>query len=110
MKELALELEPCERLACAIQRCLKDNDFQESRCTVEIDQLILCCQKFPASRNCAFYAPNSRKPTRTYETVQERATRTIKDELAAERAARKEAEAEVERLRQQLERFKRVET
>ncbi|ODV94171.1 hypothetical protein PACTADRAFT_17898 [Pachysolen tannophilus NRRL Y-2460] len=38
--------DPCKSEACAIQDCLKQNNYNESRCTVLIDQLYACCSKF----------------------------------------------------------------
>ncbi|XP_027851874.1 cx9C motif-containing protein 4 [Aphis gossypii] len=40
--------DPCKKLACAIQKCLSENDFQESRCTKHIDNLLECCKKYHA--------------------------------------------------------------
>ncbi|XP_050439475.1 cx9C motif-containing protein 4 [Adelges cooleyi] len=38
--------DPCKSLACAIQKCLSENDFQESRCTKQIQNLRECCKTF----------------------------------------------------------------
>ncbi|OBA14004.1 uncharacterized protein OGAPODRAFT_103731 [Ogataea polymorpha] len=38
--------DPCKPQACAIQDCLKANNYNESRCTKLIDQLYECCTKF----------------------------------------------------------------
>ncbi|XP_060844765.1 cx9C motif-containing protein 4 [Rhopalosiphum padi] len=38
--------DPCKKLACAIQKCLSENDFQESRCTKHINNLLECCKKY----------------------------------------------------------------
>ena len=35
----------CQSEACAIQTCLKKNDYQESRCKDVIQQMINCCQE-----------------------------------------------------------------
>lgn len=38
--------DPCKPQACAIQGCLKRNNYDESKCTKYIDQLYACCQQF----------------------------------------------------------------
>ncbi|CDR40130.1 CYFA0S04e04236g1_1 [Cyberlindnera fabianii] len=38
--------DPCKAEACAIQDCLKQWNYNESRCTKVIDQLYACCTKF----------------------------------------------------------------
>eukprot|EP00963_Diacronema_lutheri_P011534 scaffold1401_cov330-Pavlova_lutheri.AAC.122 len=35
---------PCEKAACAIQKCLKDNSFQEEACLQEVRRLQDCCK------------------------------------------------------------------
>ncbi|CAI5533782.1 unnamed protein product [Closterium sp. Naga37s-1] len=39
------ELKGCKPRACAIQSCLKRNDYQSSRCTSPIRLLHECCMK-----------------------------------------------------------------
>ncbi|OBZ81912.1 Cx9C motif-containing protein 4, mitochondrial [Choanephora cucurbitarum] len=38
-----LEAPPCQKFACAIQDCLNKNDYQESRCKRQIEDLRKCC-------------------------------------------------------------------
>ncbi|GMM33403.1 Cmc4 protein [Saccharomycopsis crataegensis] len=38
--------DPCKPQACAIQDCLKQNNYNESKCTQAIDQLYACCSNF----------------------------------------------------------------
>lgn len=38
---------PCEKAACAIQKCLKSNNFQEEACVQEVRRLQDCCKKLP---------------------------------------------------------------
>ncbi|CAI7880794.1 unnamed protein product [Closterium sp. NIES-53] len=40
-----VELKGCKPRACAIQSCLKRNDYQPSRCTSPIRRLRECCMK-----------------------------------------------------------------
>ena len=35
--------DPCQRQACAIQECLKKNNFQEEKCQHIIQLMIDCC-------------------------------------------------------------------
>ncbi|OMH85158.1 Cx9C motif-containing protein 4, mitochondrial [Zancudomyces culisetae] len=37
------KLQPCKEFACAIQDCLRKNDFQEEECTEQILKLAKCC-------------------------------------------------------------------
>lgn len=36
----------CKAEACAIQNCLRSNNYNESRCDQVIDELYRCCAKF----------------------------------------------------------------
>ncbi|RZF40382.1 hypothetical protein LSTR_LSTR008812 [Laodelphax striatellus] len=46
--------DPCKKFACEIQRCLKENDFQESRCLHCIENLRKCCVTWkPHSISCS---------------------------------------------------------
>lgn len=38
--------DPCKKFACAIQRCLVENDFQEVRCDKVFEAMRQCCIKF----------------------------------------------------------------
>ncbi|MCH0629535.1 hypothetical protein JNB11_06140 [Kocuria palustris] len=38
--------DPCLPQACAIQRCLEKNGYNESKCSKVIDALYLCCKTF----------------------------------------------------------------
>ncbi|XP_025422559.1 cx9C motif-containing protein 4-like isoform X3 [Sipha flava] len=54
--------DPCKKLACTIQKCLSENDFQESRCIKQIDNLRECCRKFHEfSLVCSGMKPKSTK-------------------------------------------------
>ncbi|CAG9461494.1 unnamed protein product [Pedinophyceae sp. YPF-701] len=106
MPRADLLVEPCQRRACELQRCLQGNDFQESRCELEINKLIHCCEHYPTSTNCAFYAPDTRKATKQYETVRERQERQFREGLEKEKALREKSEAEVRELKAELERYR----
>jgi len=46
--------DPCKVHACAIQKCLKENDFQEDKCKQFIEYLRQCCVKWGAeSTSCS---------------------------------------------------------
>ena len=36
----------CQTYACAIQDCLKENGYNESKCTSAINELYKCCREF----------------------------------------------------------------
>lgn len=36
----------CKPYACAIQNCLQNNGYNESKCTKVIDELYKCCREF----------------------------------------------------------------
>ena len=36
--------DPCQRQACAIQDCLKKNNFQEEKCHEELQLMLECCK------------------------------------------------------------------
>lgn len=37
--------EPCQKQACAIQSCLKANNYQEEKCLEAIEAMKNCCAK-----------------------------------------------------------------
>ena len=37
--------EPCQRFACAIQTCLKSNNYDETKCQKAIEDMKKCCDK-----------------------------------------------------------------
>ncbi|XP_075211344.1 cx9C motif-containing protein 4 isoform X2 [Lycorma delicatula] len=43
-----MKKDPCKRFACDIQKCLKENSFQEERCVKWIEYLRECCVKWKA--------------------------------------------------------------
>ncbi|GAA5888918.1 hypothetical protein JCM6882_002905 [Rhodosporidiobolus microsporus] len=42
----ATDEEPCHKEACAIQNCLMNNSYQESRCQTQLLKLWRCCEEF----------------------------------------------------------------
>uniref|UniRef100_A0A6M2DQM5 Cx9C motif-containing protein 4 n=1 Tax=Xenopsylla cheopis TaxID=163159 RepID=A0A6M2DQM5_XENCH len=38
--------DPCKANACMIQKCLNENNYQESACTEVIELMRLCCVKW----------------------------------------------------------------
>lgn len=36
--------EPCKKYACAIQDCLRQNNYQESKCLEAIEAMKKCCR------------------------------------------------------------------
>lgn len=41
-----MKKDPCKPFACNIQKCLKENNFQESKCQEFIEYLRECCKKW----------------------------------------------------------------
>ncbi|XP_043476095.1 cx9C motif-containing protein 4 [Leptopilina heterotoma] len=39
------ETDPCKKIACKLQTCLKENVYQPSRCEKIIEELRQCCMK-----------------------------------------------------------------
>ncbi|VVD01135.1 unnamed protein product [Leptidea sinapis] len=49
--------DPCKKLACEIQRCLVENNFQEVRCSPVFEAMRQCCMKHkPISLVCDGYS------------------------------------------------------
>ncbi|KAL6436921.1 hypothetical protein ACFW04_004931 [Cataglyphis niger] len=38
-------VDPCKQLACKLQKCLKDNVYQPSRCQEILEEIRKCCIK-----------------------------------------------------------------
>ncbi|XP_040261460.1 cx9C motif-containing protein 4 [Bufo bufo] len=47
--------DPCQKEACAIQKCLQLNHYRESNCAQEIQAMRICCSKLttPQSICCS---------------------------------------------------------
>ncbi|XP_066437119.1 cx9C motif-containing protein 4 [Eleutherodactylus coqui] len=43
--------DPCQKAACAIQKCLQLNSYKESSCEREIAAMRMCCSKLVAGRS-----------------------------------------------------------
>ena len=39
------KVEPCQKFACAIQTCLKANNYQEDKCKEAIEAMKKCCSE-----------------------------------------------------------------
>ena len=35
--------DPCQKYACELQVCLKNNNFQENKCQNALERLVKCC-------------------------------------------------------------------
>ncbi|KAL9913270.1 cx9C motif-containing protein 4 [Glossina fuscipes] len=44
--------DPCKKNACRIQACLKENNYQESKCLDVLEQMRLCCVKWHRESLC----------------------------------------------------------
>ncbi|XP_075429219.1 cx9C motif-containing protein 4 [Ascaphus truei] len=43
--------DPCQRQACAIQRCLQAHSYMERMCEAELQAMHLCCSKYTAQQS-----------------------------------------------------------
>lgn len=41
-----MKKDPCQKQACDIQYCLQKNNYQEAKCTREVQALVDCCRKW----------------------------------------------------------------
>ena len=48
------EKEPCQRFACAIQVCLKNNNFDDTKCQAAIEDMRKCCEKLEKQQIYSF--------------------------------------------------------
>ncbi|ESO83794.1 hypothetical protein LOTGIDRAFT_132754 [Lottia gigantea] len=44
--------DPCQKQACAIQKCLQANNYQESKCESVLEDMKKCCEKFGKLSGC----------------------------------------------------------
>nr|XP_020465904.1 cx9C motif-containing protein 4 [Monopterus albus] len=54
--------DPCQKQACAIQKCLQANKYMESMCEDVIKEMRRCCERHAENSNCCSGFKNS-KPT-----------------------------------------------
>ncbi|XP_021931521.1 cx9C motif-containing protein 4 [Zootermopsis nevadensis] len=51
---MLMKKDPCKPSACSIQKCLKENNYQEASCQQFIELLKECCRKWgSASISCS---------------------------------------------------------
>lgn len=50
---------PCQRHACALQKCLAANNYQAARCGHCVEALRACCTANPGGPNCAALPPTT---------------------------------------------------
>lgn len=44
--------DPCQKQACAIQKCLQANNYKEEACTSFIKEMLKCCEKWKTMSGC----------------------------------------------------------
>ncbi|XP_032596835.1 cx9C motif-containing protein 4 [Drosophila grimshawi] len=44
--------DPCKLYACRIQSCLRENNYQEDRCTEVLEEMRICCLKWHKKSLC----------------------------------------------------------
>lgn len=65
--------DPCKKFACAIQKCLSEQSYQEVRCKHVFEEMRQCCLRYkPVSLVCEGYdlaprefAPETDRPSKT---------------------------------------------
>mmetsp|Transcript_30539 Transcript_30539/g.72716 ORF Transcript_30539/g.72716 Transcript_30539/m.72716 type:complete len:80 (-) Transcript_30539:1486-1725(-) len=60
--------EPCQHLACKLQKCLASGGYQISNCEHIIERLRECCTKHPESVNCAALPKTSQSESENRES------------------------------------------
>ncbi|XP_025994516.1 cx9C motif-containing protein 4 isoform X2 [Solenopsis invicta] len=53
--------DPCKQIACKLQKCLKDNVYQPSRCQEVLEEIRQCCLKH-SSNSTVCDGINTSKP------------------------------------------------
>ncbi|XP_055309540.1 cx9C motif-containing protein 4 [Sitodiplosis mosellana] len=44
--------DPCKKNACLIQKCLKENNYQESACVEVLELMRECCRQYKGQSIC----------------------------------------------------------
>lgn len=45
-------VDPCQKEACAIQKCLQEHNYQEDACVKFIKEMLKCCEKWREMSGC----------------------------------------------------------
>ncbi|KAL3846577.1 hypothetical protein ACJMK2_017553 [Sinanodonta woodiana] len=52
MVKKRLELDPCQKEACEIQKCLQAHNYKESACKDVLEAMRKCCENFRSDSKC----------------------------------------------------------
>lgn len=47
-----MKADPCQKQACAIQKCLQEHNYQEEACVKFIEEMHKCCDKWKDMSGC----------------------------------------------------------
>ncbi|GAB6020793.1 hypothetical protein CHUAL_003453 [Chamberlinius hualienensis] len=66
--------DPCQKEACAIQKCLQVHNYVESECSKELDKMLQCCKVWNDQSGCCsgFMKEVKRPPSSSASEVEER--------------------------------------
>ncbi|XP_072286872.1 cx9C motif-containing protein 4 [Pyxicephalus adspersus] len=53
--------DPCQRAACAIQKCLQANNYKEGQCQSELQEMRICCSKLMNQKSVCCSGFNSQQ-------------------------------------------------
>ncbi|XP_022238423.1 cx9C motif-containing protein 4-like [Limulus polyphemus] len=61
------DTDPCQKQACAIQKCLQENNYNEDACQYVVEAMRHCCKKFYDNSKCCsgFQKPDKAVPKET---------------------------------------------
>ncbi|XP_018432460.1 PREDICTED: cx9C motif-containing protein 4 [Nanorana parkeri] len=55
--------DPCQKAACAIQKCLQENNYKESLCQPELQEMRICCSRILPQKSACCSGFHSQTPT-----------------------------------------------
>ncbi|XP_053554890.1 cx9C motif-containing protein 4 [Bombina bombina] len=62
---MSQQKDPCQKAACAIQKCLQVNSYNERKCESELQAMRACCSKYTAQQSPCCSGFQSQRETRT---------------------------------------------
>ncbi|XP_073454113.1 cx9C motif-containing protein 4 [Aquarana catesbeiana] len=66
--------DPCQKAACAIQKCLQAHNYKESQCQAEFQEMRICCSKLVNQKSlcCSGFSDQKTSDGKTdSETIEE---------------------------------------
>ncbi|XP_068104199.1 cx9C motif-containing protein 4 [Hyperolius riggenbachi] len=62
--------DPCQKAACAIQKCLQANNYKDWKCEPELQAMRICCSKLATQESVCCAGFNSTQATNTKSSGQ----------------------------------------